>query len=156
MDHSRFEMEATVTEIEDEINILLFREMWRSAAENLAFAQRRNLWDEDVVTRFTELRRGAVKSCVELDSTHHSNRAAGPKVPLDRSEEMRDVDLYVHEDVQGLDLGDVDGYEAGMGVVHEHITAECAGSVVIYTTGTVGDITHDQRADARAELCEDV
>jgi hypothetical protein len=69
---------------------------------------------------------------------------------------VRDVDLDVDEDVEGLDLGDIDGDEAGVGVVDEHVAAECSGGVVVDAAGAVGDVAHDDDLNPGAKLGQDV
>lgn len=93
---------------------------------------------------------------VELDRADHCDCLAGGEVAGDSREEVRGVDGDVDEDVEGGDLGDGDGDEAGVRVVHEEVAGEGAGREVVDAAGAVGDVAHDDGFDARAELGEDV
>lgn len=78
------------------------------------------------------------------------------EVALEGCEEVRGVDADVDEDIQGFDLGYVDGDQAAVGIVDEEVTAQGARSVVIYTACAVSDVAHNEGFDPRAELRENV
>ena len=156
VDHDALEVEAAVAEVEDQVDGVVVTETWGCAAEDLALAQGRNLGNKDAETGLLEGAPDAVNGGVELDGADDGNGLSGGKVALQRREEVRGVDADVDKDVEGLDLGDIDGDEAAVGVVDEQVAAESAGSVIINAAGAVGNVTHDQGLDARAELDEDV
>ena len=149
-------MESSITQIEDEIYILLLRYVRRSTAQDLAFAQWRYLRDENVEACVTQLLGSAVQRGVELDRAHHSDRAPGFEVAFDGCEEVLDVDLDVDEYVERLYLRHVYWYQTAVSIVDEDVAAECASGVVVYAASAVRDIAHDQRFGARAELGQDV
>lgn len=156
MNHSAFEVEASVSQVEDKVDTLILVQVRRGTAQDLAFAQRRYLRDEDIVASRAELLRCAVERGVELNCTYHRDRAAGFEISLDGCEEVLDVYLYIHEHIQSLDFRDVDGYETAMRVVDQDIAAERSRRIIVYTACAVRDITHDERARAGAELGQDV
>lgn len=71
-------------------------------------------------------------------------------------EEVGRVDADGDEHVEDLDLGDVDGDQAGVGVVHEEVAAHCARGEVVDAAGAVGHVAHDEGLCAGAEGSDDV
>lgn len=81
VDHGGLEMEAAVAEVEDEV-CLVARKTGRGAAEDLALAEGRDLWDQDFEAGTLEDGLHGVESGVELDSPYHRDCLAWLEVPL--------------------------------------------------------------------------
>lgn len=156
VNHDALEVEAAVAEVQDEVDVVLVAQARGRAAENLALAEGRNLGHEDAEARGLEGAAHAVDGGVELDGAHEGDRLAAGKVALERRQQVRRVDANVDKDVQRLDLGHVDGDQAAVRVVHQHVAAQRPRRVVVYAARAVGDVAHDERLDAWAKLRQDV
>ena len=157
VDHDALEVEAAVAEVEDEVyGTMIVAEARGRAAQDLAFAQGRNLGHEHAEAGALEGGADAVDGGIELDGAHEGDGLSRGEVALQRGEQVGRVDADINEDVERLDLGDINGDEAAVRVVHEQVAAECAGGVVVDAARAIGDVAHDEGLDARAELDEDV
>ena len=97
-----------------------------------------------------------MESCVELNSSYHSNSFAWCKVSFQRCEEMRSVNADIDKNVECFNLRSVDRDKTAMCIMYEYITPKCPRSVIIYTTSTVGDVCHDKAFNPRTEGGDDV
>lgn len=156
VDHDALQVETPVAEVQNQVDAVLVVEPRRGAAQDLTFAERRNLWDEHVEPGRLEGAAYAVDGGVELDGSDEGDGLAAGEVSFKRGEEVRRVNANVHEHVKRLDLGHIDGDQAAVGVVHEQVTAEGTGRVVVDAAGAIGDVAHDEGLNARTELGEDV
>ena len=156
VDHGALEVKATVAEVQDEIDGLFLGEVRRGTAEDFAFAERRDLWDEDVVSRRAKLWCDAVQRGIKLNGPDHGDGAARLEVAIDARQEVFDVNGDIDKDVQRGDLGDVDRDETAVCVVDQHVAAERSCGVVVDAAGAVRHVSHDQRVGSGAELCDDV
>jgi len=67
------------------------------------------------------------------------------EVSSDRGDKMLRVDLDVDKDVQGFYRGLVDRDKTRMAIVDKEIAVKSPRREIVYTTGTVGNIAHNQR-----------
>lgn len=81
MNHGRLEMEAPVSQVEDQVR-LIGRKTRRSAAENLPLAEWRDLWNQDFKAGTLENGLHGVEGGIELNSAYHGDGFAWLKVPL--------------------------------------------------------------------------
>lgn len=81
VDHGGLEMEAAVAEVEDEV-CLAARKTRRSAAENLALAERCDLWDQDLEAGTLEDGLHGMERGVKLDCPYHGDSLTCLEVPL--------------------------------------------------------------------------
>ena len=93
---------------------------------------------------------------VELNGADHGDGLAGREVALHGSQQMGGVDANLHENVERLDLGDVDGDQAAVRVVNQEVTFQRSRGVIVDTACAVGDVAHDDRLHARAKRRDDV
>lgn len=158
MDHGGLEMEAAVAEVEDDgvRRAVALRQARRRAAEDLALAEGRGLRDQDVEAGALEDGLQGVEGGVELDGAYRGDCLAGLEVALQGREEMGCVDADIDEDVESLDLCDVHRYETAVRVVYQDVTSKRSSGVIVYATGSVGDVAHDECLGPWAELCQDV
>ena len=150
-------MEAAVAKVEEEVDTkVVARELGRGAAEDFALGERGDLRDEDFVAGAFEDGFQPVQGSVELDGADGGDSFGGGEVALQGGDEVRGVDADVDEDVEGFDLGHVDGDQATMGVVDQQVAAQSPRGVVVDAACAVRDVAHDEGLCARAELGEDV
>ena len=97
-----------------------------------------------------------MQSGVELNRAYHCNLGTLAEVSLHGGNEVTDVDTDVDKDVQSLYLGNIDGYQAAVGVVNENIAAQSTGCVIVDTASAICDISHDESADAIAKLRQNI
>ena len=81
------------------------------------------MWDQNVETRPFKDWLDDMKCSIELDRSYHSDGLSRRKVMLQRCEKMGGIDRYIHKNIERLDLGNVHGYQAAVGVVNKQIAA---------------------------------
>ena len=69
---------------------------------------------------------------------------------------MGSVYAYIDKDIESFDLCDIHWYETAMRIVYQDITSKGSSSIIVDTTGSIGDITHDECLGPGAESCKDV
>ena len=156
VDHDALEVETAIAEIQDNVDGILVPQAWRRASKDLSLTQRRDLRYQHLETSPLEVVLDTMDGCVELDGTNYSDCLAGGKVALECRKEMRSVDADVNKDIESLDLGDVDGNQTAVSVMHEQVAPEGTRGVVVYAASTVGDVPHDEGLNTWTKLLEDV
>lgn len=156
MYHGALQVEASVAKVENEIYLFLVLQSRTGTAQDLALAERCDLWDQNVIARAPQLRRRPMQRGVELNRAYHGDLAPRLEIALDCGEKMCHIDAYVDENVQGLDLGDAHWNQTAVRVMYQHIATQCARSIIINTACAIRDVSHDECACPRTEARDDV
>mmetsp|Transcript_5625 Transcript_5625/g.21158 ORF Transcript_5625/g.21158 Transcript_5625/m.21158 type:complete len:204 (-) Transcript_5625:110-721(-) len=146
-------MESPITNVHQIIVLVI--ELGTSASENLTRRQWHGLWNICLSEISLDIILGSPQRGDKLDGAHHGNLLVRWNVVLQRVNEMLQINLNVHEDIENVHFTRRHWNQTTVGIMHHEIASQCNSNVIIDATCTIGDISHDEYFDI-AKFSENV